>query len=894
MSTSTKLVEKGKLKIENSNVICFLGKGDKYKSSEEIWKELKDKEITRMTDYYIYEDEKYLIYNPIPQKKISIIINNGKRYKSTVYFVDDIKNIIQGFKLNNPCFIFEGKNEAFESENDYALFLFEKDSNEIKDIENETIDYKELEDNYNQFKIKDSKILQDINKNIHLYSKIDNIGKEKYFNTSSRNSLIIKLNEFFISNKRDDINDVMYGILSNYASGKSLFLIYYNYTTKFPSLYLNLKVLKNAFRTKGFPNILNNELLILFKKLKKPYDDYKNFILSFFPYQNHKFSSLILLIIQKIKKEAAIIILDQYQKEIIIDEDFIKKIKNILFSEGSKIKVIISSSLNDGSIKEAYLNIFLNSIENKNEKERKKDKEEKNYKTNNYIPYYFFERLVDIREIKEKIKDIQKEDDKFFNDNLQKFNFLPLYYDLCKQNINNIENIIEKNKKRIEKKILKHNEKDKFELRFFDDIRKMIDNEITKHDLQFYNRYIPFKYFYIEKNNTKLILRAYFPLVKDIWDTIIMNKADDTFNGEIKYDQNVIGSLIELNLIINIKNKIIPLDIDSFVKVDTIYNFEEIIESDTDNYKNKNIFITQNNQNGPNYDLAYIKGKNINSPKLIFIRVKKSFTENNITEEDMKIYFKEKKKNFIKLFGFAPKSKDINLVYITLINNQIQQAISENKNVSDLGITINSMVNHINRLSYFCKIDGILLYYYEPKNHIFYIKNDNKFELSELDLLKEIKKELYFIFNVDYLLDNFKNNKKKIPTINSKYQNYLKNKRKRPLNCEIDGFDFEIIFKFAEIYFKNVKIINYIDLHESHVNCKYYDMSKNEAIICLKLNEKNEYEVCSFIYNESFIKVEKNNLKLQINNGLGRDNDFLVGISFDSINDQLKIILSNK
>ena len=79
--------------------------------------------------------------------------------------------------------------------------------------------------------------------------------------------------------------------------------------------------------------------------------------------------------------------------------------------------------------------------------------------------------------------------------------------------------------------------------------------------------------------------------------------------GRCKYDADVIGSLMELNLMINFKNKVIKLDIDSFVKVDEIYKFEKIIESDTNDFKNKNISITQNKQSGEYFDFAFIEGK---------------------------------------------------------------------------------------------------------------------------------------------------------------------------------------------------------------------------------------------------------------------------------------------
>ena len=897
------LGNRGKLELKNSNVKCFLGNDQNYKSSEEIYKELKFKKIIGTKNFYSIDKENYLIYYPIPEKKISIITNIGKIYKSVVYFVDDIKNIINGLKIINPCYLIKDEYIPFKKEKDYANFLYEKNTNEIKGIETEKIDYIKLKKSYNSFQIKKSDILGNINKNIFLYSKIDKIEKEEYFMTIPRTSLNIKLDCFYENNNRNDVDDVIYGIFGNYASGKSFFLIYYNYEIEFPSVYLNLKALKNAHKTKGFSDLLNNELMILFFKLKKSYKEYENFIKSFLPYENQELDKLIISIIEKIKNEPAIIILDQYQEKIFKDKDFIKKLKKLLFNEDSKIKLIISSSINDGPVRKAYLNIFLTSIKNK-EEENERAKEEIDNKTNNFIPYHFLDRLVDIDDIQEIKKEINENDDeKAFNDCLKLFNYLPLYYTLCKQYKNNLDNFVELTKQRIEDKILKINKDDKINLKYFDSIRKMIDNEITVDDLEIYSEYIPFKYFYIEQNDTKLFLRTHFPLVKDVWNRIIMKETVDLFDGEINYDGNVIGSLLELNIIINIKNKIIPLDIDSFVKVDTIYNFEKIIESDTNDFQNKNIFITQNNQNGPYYDIAYIEGKNINSPKLTFIQVKKSLSDNKIDKQNMYIKFEEKKNKFLNLFNFIPERENINLVYISLINNQIRQAIlshdnykkDKSKKVSDLGYAINYLIYSVNKLYNFCFQNGIQLFYYEPKTHKFYIKNNNNFEPSKLVLSVENKNknELNYIFNISYLSDELENNKINCTNINITYQNFLKKKRRNSFSYIINEFDFNIVFEFTEKYFKNAKIINYIDLHKAHSDCQYYNLLKNQAIICIKINKKGEYEVISFIYNDRLIKFEKGNLKLEINNKLDRENDFLVAISFDSINEQLKLFLSS-
>ena len=182
--------------------------------------------------------------------------------------------------------------------------------------------------------------------------------------------------------------------------------------------------------------------------------------------------------------------------------------------------------MNDGLIRNEYLNIILKDINFKNEKKE----EENDNKKNNFIPYRFLERLVDIQQIKTNIISINKQDDNDFNDILKLFNYLPLYYNLCRQYIDNLKFFVEISKQRIEEKILRFNKNEKFNLIYLDNIRKFIDNEITINDLYFYNEYIPFKYFYIEKSDKKLILRTHFPLVKDVWNNIIMKETVDLFD----------------------------------------------------------------------------------------------------------------------------------------------------------------------------------------------------------------------------------------------------------------------------------------------------------------------------------------------------------------------------
>ena len=1019
---------RGKLEIDNCYITCFLGKNDEYIASENLYKKLNAIRPTREKEMYNISGEKYLIYYPIPgNKKISIVTNEGKRYKSQIYFIDDIKNIIKGLNMDNPCFCEEGKYQTFGKDIDYGFFLYHTDINEIKDIGKENVSLIDLKKLFDSIQIKDTLLLEDINKNIKLYSKMDTIGKEKYFLTLQRNSLTFLLDRFYDNKQRNTVEDVIYGIFGNYASGKSFFLIYYNYKSEFPSVYLNLKILKSLFRTSKFPELLNNELMFLFYKLKKNSDDFTKFISNFLPYNNYTFNNLILSIITKIKNENILIILDQYQEKIINDKYFIKNLKKILFYNNSKIKVIISSSMNDGPIKKAYLDIILgnyNSInkeleiteiekeneknkneeaknqkikneevkngknkneevkndknkneevkdeKNKNEEikneknknegnegniiEEKKSEENKNdeniieeniieeikieennneenkkkmieineeeiekkemtdgenlkydNKTNNFIPFHFMKKLVDDLEIKEDIKEIQKENNENFNKYLKLFNYLPLYYNLCRINENDLQNFTENTKSKIRGKIKQINNDEKFNLIYFDRIRKMIDNEITVNELNSYYAYIPFKYFYIEKDNTKLILRTHFPLVKDVWNNIIMDELVEFFDGEIKFGGNVVGSLMELNFFVNIKNKIISLDIDGFIKFESISGFEKIVESDIKEFKNKNIFISQKNQNGPFFDFAYLEGKNLISPKLTFVQVKKSFSDNAINKQKMYNIFEKSKKNFFDTFNFIPDSDKINLIYITLFNNEIKQAIIAHDNcketkknkIYELGKNVNSIVYSVNRIYNFCDLNNIKLFFYEPKEHLFYIKNKGTFELAKLSFSFENQNEFNLDFNTDVLLAEFKKNKSNCQSINSEYEKYkkefLNNKRIMPFSYKINKFDMKNVFDFANRYFQNANLINYIDLSEVHIDCNYNNLTSRQAIICFKLKgNKKDFKVDSIIYNNKLIKYTNDTFKLIGPPKLDRNNDFLAVVGFDSINESFKIFIN--
>ena len=302
MEESIIIPNRGKIEITPDLFVkCYLGKEGQIKASKDIWIELKDKYENQDKIDYVIGDQLFIIELPITEKNISIVLSNGKKYKSKIYFVEDITNIIKAFKMDNPCFYEYYEYIPLDNYDKCSLFLNEISLNEIKDIVID--DNLSFEDKYNNFSFKESDKLEDINNSIKYYTKMDEIEDETYFYTIPRRGLKSRLNLFYQNKNRKGISDVIYGIFGNYASGKSLFLMYYNYESTNPSIYLNLKALKTSCQTKQFKEIMINELIILFHKLNKSYSEASKLLSKILPLQSGKFEKLILTIIEEIQKE---------------------------------------------------------------------------------------------------------------------------------------------------------------------------------------------------------------------------------------------------------------------------------------------------------------------------------------------------------------------------------------------------------------------------------------------------------------------------------------------------------------------------------------------------------------------------------------------------------------
>ena len=122
------------------------------------------------------------------------------------------------------------------------------------------------------------------------------------------------------------------------------------------------------------------------------------------------------------------------------------------------------------------------------------------------------------------------------------------------------------------------------------------------------------------------------------------------------------------------------------------------------------------------------------------------------------------------------------MVYITLINDKIKNTIIEhnkfkrdkNKRVTDLGKDSNSLVYSINELNNFCSLYKIPLYYYEPNTHLFYIKNEDNFVNSDLNLFTT-NNQIKYDFSLSFILKDLNNSGNECANINTQYSNFLKN-----------------------------------------------------------------------------------------------------------------------
>ena len=486
------LINSNNIELNNNNLICYIGQKELRRKSYDAYMQIKSKNIDNIKyslngrGELTLGEEKYHFYFPIFEKSIKIIDSQGIEYKSKVYFFEDIKNIISYFDMKNPHYKNNDSKKFIELKpNFYRAFLTSQNINVIKDINYSIVDYQELKNIYNR-KIENLKKsepiqiesikLKDLNDNIEYYSNSLKLQYEKIIYTKERANFMEQIINFYENSENKILN-----VFGNYASGKTISLILYNSSLEFPTLYLNLKAIKNSFQTSAYTTIFPNEAINMFIKMKKNFEEYENFIKLIYKNDYDTLDKFIITIINFLKEWKGIIFLDQFNNELFNDElEFINDMKNLLNSNNSKLKILLINSLNDKFIRNLYIDYILNIFDERD----------------NEIDCIFLKKLIT------KENPFYKNIDKNLYPYLELFEFLSLYYSLLLINKDNIYEFISNKKIKINDKLTKFfrtmgNEDNLFQM---NEIRIKIDNEIDKNFFVKYKDYIPFKYFYIDLN----------------------------------------------------------------------------------------------------------------------------------------------------------------------------------------------------------------------------------------------------------------------------------------------------------------------------------------------------------------------------------------------------------
>ena len=888
------------IELRDNIIYCYIGKEDNKKLSKEVIEEIKNipyknmKFEGDMRIKYYYGKDQYIYYHiPLVEKKIKIYNSKGLEFKAIIYFIEDIKNIVKYLKMKEPYYFDESTNQYKKllTDDDYEMFLLKKENEIVKDISYSSINFIKLEKLYKKKEKKEKnergkivEYLSEINDNLQYYSKVKKLKNEKVFYTLNRNVLFKSLTIFYKKNKK------ILGIYGNYSSGKSISLMMYNYYSEYPSLYLNLKALKNSFHTKGYTTILPNEAMNIYIKSKKTFEDHKKFIEKIYEITYDSFEQFIISIINNFIDWNGFIFLDQYSHEL-FDSEFINHLQKIINTEGSTIKILLICSMNDKWIREIYVDSitdYLNRIT----------------KTED-LEFIFLNKLISKDDLANEQIDIN------LISYLELFDYLPMYYSLIMKNKSNIDEYISEIKKEIEKKMKKFfkdsNQEDN--IIQMNDIRLKIDEEIDSRFFANYNNIIPFKYFYIEKQyektRPKAYLKCHFPLIKEVWNEIIYSKTLDLFDGEINYTGSVIGSLLELNFIRQCQDKNNSfLEVDCVVELDNLYSMNKITKSSPQDYKNKNILLIQKNENAPSFDVGFLKSKNTEEPSMAYIQIKKSSSDNKVDKSKTFNIFEKNKPKFENFFNIKPKS--CYLIYITLINKFVKnnidsfEKIKNKQKKNNMDSKTIDYIKRINELDKFCRNDNISLYYFNPKEKKFYIRKGISFFGSELNLFVNESKVTKEISMKITLLSRkkereFCDNESKAEEFNAEF----KNKKIFDNNISLNGSkNFqELVYHFIKNYCENAKVKTFLYLEKELENFIFYSSQENMILLgIVKNSDKNMYSIKSVIYDNYIFDYSKlQNYKFIDTFELDvKEYDLLVWIQFEKFNLNGKNVFKNK
>ena len=548
--------------------------------------------------------------------------NIQKQYK--IYSVEQLEKIIKTFDQHD-ILNFIDKNEKFiRIKGNIVPFL----TQQCKQIVESTpiVDkYLQLYTEFTETFLTENKTIKYLSPLLSLYQnkiQLDSFGGliESQEKTKLINDIVT-----FMSNE-----DLCIYICGSYGIGKStsLMTISSDYFSYFPAIYLNIRTL-DLYQMKE--DIVKNIFIIEGMKLFNTKQEYYDYVIYILNIKYVTYWNLLLSLIEflEVKKRKFIIILDQYKEKCDKLYRNLEIIKARLFP--TKIKIIISSSVNDKDIRHNLINQWL----------AQELIESQKY---NYYP--------DL--IKMKKNEIVYPSNTFFAKYFKKFGYLPRYY-YPLFNINTLKGMMtyyEKTKNQIIKKLLNFYNDDIGTLEIsLMEIKNSLNIKLSKIEFERLILEVPLKYFRIYNQKDIFIIKPHFPLIKEVIDDLIeqnyflLKKHSVFISEQLNLNNSYNGYIFENILHYKfqpLKEPFTNIMIDNIIRFNNFKNFD--IVSKVPKIDNNITFLWPTNTNGPYFNSGLLIGKK-GDFKLIIFQItinkpkKKMMTKTKI-EEKYKVVLK--------------------------------------------------------------------------------------------------------------------------------------------------------------------------------------------------------------------------------------------------------------
>ena len=494
----------------------------------------------------------------------------------------------------------------------------------------------------------------DLYHNIHIKTE-----QFTYFESEQRNKLIeVMLSLYF--NNSDNIR-LLTGIS---GIGKSMTLLSFWKCYHIPMMYINCKTLRNTIE----PPSIYRQLAIESIKLFDKYEEYicvLNEIRKTEFYQGYwsGIKKIIQYLLSMKEKRNYLLLIDQFKDS--CDNQYLKEL--ITMVQGSNVKVLLCSSINENEIRNNLINQW-KGIQN-----------ESTHKITNFnVNYMYLTELTTVTLTKEESNNSS------FVKALTKFGMNLKYYSLFKERLKtetSIKIIMNEEKERIYKKIssfLNNNEENI--IRLFLYVLSYFKSPIDLKTFEAVVPFVPLKYFTVSKEDNMFRITPIFPtiysIIQEKLPKLVSTHSQQffKFNSLIK-NNSFLGIFFEYIIHTKFFERTLPF---SNVYISEVIKVKDILTL----HKQKqcfipcgaSVYVIPKNQNAALYDSCIIKHSEKDNYQMFLLQMtinkksKKLLTRNKIVESYNIII-----DSFKNIFGGELKRENISFYYIFLRNQHLNE-----------------------------------------------------------------------------------------------------------------------------------------------------------------------------------------------------------------------------